>query len=216
MIKKIIFAVAIASGLLNANELQNSIDRAVVIVRDFEALPEKGIPHDVLKNAEGLAILNLIKAGVIVSGRGGVGLVVARIPGGWSAPCAIGVGGAGFGAQIGAEVTECILVLNTKEAVIAFSKAKNFTLGGNVSVAAGPVGRALEGQVTPKAAVYSYSLSQGLFAGISLEGTIIAVRKEVNNEFYKGHWSAREILSGKIPRPASAKLLYQELNKYNQ
>ena len=167
-----------------------------------------------LKNAKGLVILNIIKAGFVVSGRGGIGLVIARTGKGWSAPSAVGVGGAGFGFQIGAEVTDFVLVLNNQEAVDAFANGTNVALGVDVSMAAGPVGRTAEGGVMPVAAIYTYSRSQGLFAGVSLEGTIVGERKETNQEFYKKPYTAAEILSGSVSQPKSAEKLYAELKSY--
>jgi lipid-binding SYLF domain-containing protein len=139
--------------------------------------------------------------------------VVAKNGNEWSAPSAIGVGGAGFGFQIGGEITNFVLVLNTKNAVDAFAKGGNVTLGGDLSIAAGPIGRTAEGSVMPFAAVYTYSRSKGLFAGISLEGTVVGERKKANEDFYKKRVSAGELLSGKMPRPASASELYKELPK---
>jgi lipid-binding SYLF domain-containing protein len=103
-------------------DLQDDVDQAATIIERFQAVPEKAIPQAVLKDAKGLAIMTVIKAGFGFSGRGGKGVVVARIRNGWSGPSAIGTGGAGVGLQIGAEVTEFVMVLNTDEAVKAFSR----------------------------------------------------------------------------------------------
>ena len=137
-----------------------------------------------LKDARGLAIMTVIKAGFGISGRGGSGVVVARIKNGWSGPSAVGTGGAGFGFQIGAEVTEFVMVLNTDAAVKAFSRDANVTLGGGISAAAGLIGQHVEAAITPVAAVYTYSLSQGLFAGISVEGTVIGTRNDAHAAYY--------------------------------
>ncbi|KAJ3208840.1 hypothetical protein HDU67_006513, partial [Dinochytrium kinnereticum] len=118
------------------------------------------IPPKIIANCKGVAVLTLLKAGFVWSGRAGAGLVVARLPDGrWSAPCAIGAAGAGFGAQIGAELTDCVFILNTESAVRAFSHGGNLTLGANISVAAGPVGRQAEGAgtVANLAPIYAYS-----------------------------------------------------------
>ena len=147
-----------------AGGMQDDVDRAVTIIQAFRDMPEKSIPPEVLRNAKGVAIMTVIKAGFIVSGRGGSGVVVARTGKGWSGPSAIGTGGAGFGFQIGAEQTEFVFVLNTHEAVKAFSQGGNVQFGGNISAAAGPVGRTVETGVTPVAAVYAYSRSQGFSA----------------------------------------------------
>lgn len=92
-----------------------------------------------------IAIITILKAGFLWSGRAGAGLVVARLPDGtWSAPSAIATAGAGFGAQIGAQLTDCVFILNNEAAVKAFSHGGNVTLGGNLSVCAGPKGRSAE------------------------------------------------------------------------
>jgi SH3 domain-containing YSC84-like protein 1 len=195
-------------------DMQDDVDQAATIIERFQAVPEKAIPQAMLKEARGLAIMTVIKAGFGISGRGGSGVVVARTMNGWSGPSAIGTGGAGFGFQIGAEVTEFVIVLNTDAALKAFSRDANVTLGGDISVAAGPIGRHAEAAITPVAAVYTYSRSQGLFAGISLEGTVIGTRNDANAAYYGRPVSAGEILSGKVPPPPGAKRLLQVLAKH--
>ncbi|GAB4190061.1 MAG: lipid-binding SYLF domain-containing protein [Simkaniaceae bacterium] len=200
---------------LFGSEMQNDIDKATMIIREFKSIPERGIPAEILRNAQGLAILSVVKAGFIFSGKIGSGIVIARNPDGWSAPSAIGTGGAGWGLQIGAEVTDFVLVLNTRSAVEAFASGGSLTLGGNVSVAAGPVGRTAEAGIgVPFAAVYSYSRSQGLFVGVSLEGAVLVEREGVNRDFYGRYVSARELLSGQVLPPKSARALYKELNSF--
>jgi SH3 domain-containing YSC84-like protein 1 len=176
-------------------------------------VPEKAMPQAVLKDARGLAVMTVIKAGFGFSGRGGKGVVVARLQNGWSGPSAIGTGGVGFGLQIGAEVTEFVMILNTDAAVQAFSRDVNVTLGGDISVAAGPIGRTAEVGIAPIATVYTYSRSQGLFAGVSLEGTVIGTRNDANAEFYGRRVTPEEILSGKVPPPPGATRLVQVLTR---
>ncbi|EHK98916.1 putative SH3 domain-containing protein [Glarea lozoyensis 74030] len=132
--------------------------------------PDKVIPPNILANAKGLAILTVIKAGFLGSARYGNGVVVARLSDGtWSAPSAIGTGGAGFGGQIGFELTDFVFILNDAAAVRTFSQQGSLTLGANVSIAAGPVGRNGEaaGAASLKgvAGIFSYSKTKGLFAG---------------------------------------------------
>ena len=194
--------------------MQEDVDQAVTIIERFQEIPEQAIPASVMKNAKGLAIMTVTKGGFIFSGRGGTGIVIARTDKGWSGPSAIGTGGIGFGFQAGVQISELVILLNTPEAVNAFSKEGNVTLGGALSVAAGPVGRDAEGSLTLGAAMYTYSRSQGLFAGVSLEGTVIGTRKETNAEYYGKPVEASEILSGKVPPPAGAKKLLQVLSKY--
>ena len=194
--------------------MEADIDQAVAIIERFEAIPESGIPPAVMRDARGLAILTVTKAGFIGSVRGGTGVVVARTEKGWSGPSAIGTGGLGVGFQAGAEVAELVIILNTQEAVNAFAKGGNVTLGGALSVTAGPVGRAAEASVAVGAAMYSYSRSQGLFAGVSLEGTVIAARDRVNAAYYGEPVEPRDILAGRIQPPASAQKLLAALSKY--
>jgi lipid-binding SYLF domain-containing protein len=197
-----------------AGGMQDDVDQAVAIIKRFRGIPETSIPPGVLKDAKGLAVMTVIKAGFIFSGRGGTGVVVARTRKGWSGPSAIGTGGAGFGLQVGAQVTEFIFVLNTPEAVRAFSQEGNLQLGADISVAAGPVGRTAEAGVTPVAAIYTYSLSQGLFAGVSLEGTVIGTRNDANSSYYGRYVTPQEILSGKVKAPAGARQLQKVLAGY--
>ena len=205
---------ATATTMSSRERMQANVDQAAMIVERFEAIPERGIPPAVLRAARGLAILKVTKAGFIGSVRGGTGVVVARTESGWSGPSAIGTGGLGVGFQAGAEVAELVIVLNTPEAVDAFAKGGNVTLGGALGVAAGPVGRTAEAGVAVGAAMYTYSRSEGIFAGISLEGTIIGARDRLNAEYYGEPVLPEEILSGRIQPPAGAQKLLAVLSKY--
>jgi lipid-binding SYLF domain-containing protein len=194
--------------------MQTDVDQAAAIIERFEAIPEKGIPPAVMRAARGVAILTVTKAGFVGSARGGTGVLVARTEKGWSSPSAIGTGGLGVGFQAGVEITEFVIVLNTPAAVEAFAKQGNVTLGGNLSVAAGPVGRSAEAGVALQSAMYSYSRSQGLFAGVSLEGTGIGTRDNANAAYYGKPVTAGEILSGRVQPPAGASKLIAVLSKY--
>ena len=197
-----------------AKGLQADVDQAATIIERFQEIPERSIPRQVLRDAKGLAIITVVKAGFIVSGRGGTGLVISRVGKGWSGPSAIGTGGAGFGFQIGAEVTEFVIILNTNDAVRAFSQGGNVELGAALSAAAGPVGRTAEAGVLPTAAVYTYSRSQGLFGGVSLEGTVIGARDDTNADYYGKRVAPADILSGKVKPPAGARKLQKVLGRY--
>ena len=194
--------------------MQQDVDQATAIIQRFQEIPEKGIPPAVLKAARGVAIITVTKAGFLGSARGGTGVVLARLDKGWSGPSSIGTGGLGAGFQAGVEITEFVMILNTPAAVEAFSKQANVTLGGNLSVAAGPVGRSAEGAVGLQSAIYSYSRSQGLFAGVSLEGTVMGVKDDYNQAYYGKPVTAPEILSGKVQPPAGARNLLGILAKY--
>jgi hypothetical protein len=113
-------------------------------IKGTNELDQKLIPQNVLKQAAGVAIITMVKAGCLWSGRAGSGIVVSRLDDGtWSAPSAIMAVGCGFGAQLGAQITDVVFILNNRKAVQAFSTG-NFTIGGNISVAAGPTGRSTE------------------------------------------------------------------------
>jgi lipid-binding SYLF domain-containing protein len=209
----ILFSLAVTTAAAHA-AMQDDVDRAVAIIERFEEIPEKAIPPRVLRDAKGLAILTMTKAGFILSGRGGSGVILARTEHGWSAPSAIGTGGIGVGFQAGVQVSEYVIILNTQEAVNAFSQGSNVTLGANLSAAVGPVGRSAEAGAAPRAAIYTYSRSQGIFAGVSLEGTVIATRYQANEEYYEKPVYVEDILTGKIAPPAGAKKLVEVLSKY--
>jgi lipid-binding SYLF domain-containing protein len=192
---------------------QEVVNESAAILREFRRMPEKGIPPAVMRDAKGLAILKVIKVGVGLSGKGGQGVVIARTGRGWSGPSFIGTGGAGWGPQIGAQVTDFVFVLNTNRAVRAFSRDGNVTLGADVSAAAGPVGRDLQAGITPTAAIYAYSRSKGLFAGASIEGAVIATQKTANARYYGRPVRAINILSGRVAPPAKAAPLRAALGR---
>jgi hypothetical protein len=142
---------------------------------------------------------------------------VARLSdGSWSAPSAIGTGGAGFGGQIGFELTDFVFILNDAAAVRTFSQQGSITLGGNVSIAAGPVGRNAEaaGAASLKgvAGIFSYSKTKGLFAGVSLEGSAIIERRDANEKLYGQRFTAKQLLEGAVRPPPAAGPLMSILN----
>lgn len=125
-------------------------------------------------------------------------------------------GGMGVGGQVGAELTDFIMVLNTTSAVKTFMDHGSITLGGNVSVAAGPIGRNAEASGTASlknvSAVYSYSKTRGLFAGVSLEGSVILERFDANKKLYGHKVKTRDLLNGAVPPPPAAEPLYRALD----
>ena len=206
--------IALCLSLISANATeQDIVNRSAVTLREFRHMPEKGLPARVLKHARGLAIISVAKGAFIFSGKAGKGVVIARTGHGWSGPSFIGTGGAGWGLQFGGEITDFVFVLNNDAAVRAFSRGGNVTLGADASVAAGPVGRAAEANIAPRAAIYSYSRSKGLFAGVSLEGAVIATRKGANDRYYGHPVTAQEILQGRTKPPAGSSNLRASLNR---
>src|SRR3954469_25847606 len=206
-----LLAICLLPFAADAATEQEIVNQSASILRQFKRMPERGIPRTVMRNAKGLAILTVVKIGFGLSGKGGQGVVVARTGNGWSGPSFIGTGGAGWGPQIGAQITEFVIVLNTNRAVRAFAHDGNFTLGADASAAAGPVGREAAAAITPTAAIYTYSRAQGLFAGVSLEGTIITTQKTANHRYYGRPVSAAEILGGSVMPPPRASVLRSAL-----
>ncbi|HWC60932.1 MAG TPA: lipid-binding SYLF domain-containing protein [Verrucomicrobiae bacterium] len=203
-------ALGLAPAVMQADE-QGQVDQAATTMRQFEMMPEKGIPKDIMRHAKGFAILTIAKGGFVFSGKVGEGVVVARTKDGWSGPSFIRTGGAGFGPQIGGEVTQLVLVLNTQKAIDAFAHGGNVQLGADLSVAAGPVGRTAEGDVMPVAAVYAYSRSKGLFAGASIEGTVLLTNKDGNERYYGRPVTAMAILHDRVPAPRGSGALRKTL-----
>ncbi|WEW58191.1 hypothetical protein PRK78_003659 [Emydomyces testavorans] len=178
--------------------------------------PDKIIPPQILANAKGLAVITVLKAGFIGSGRFGSGVVVARLADGtWSAPSAIATAGAGLGGQIGFELTDFVFILNDYSAVRTFSQAGTLTLGGNVSIAAGPIGRNAEaaGAASTKgvAGIFSYSKTKGLFAGVSLEGSVLVERRDANAKLYNARVTASQLLGGAVRPPPGTEPLMRVL-----
>ncbi|KAK6147554.1 hypothetical protein DH2020_018466 [Rehmannia glutinosa] len=179
--------------------------------------PEKSIPAAVLKGARGLAILTVAKAGVLVSYKVGTGLVVARrSDGSWSAPSAILSFGLGWGAQVGGELMDFIIVLHDANAVKTFCSRMHFSLGAGCSAAAGPIGRVVEADLRAgekgSGMCYTYSCSKGAFVGVSLEGNVVATRMDTNLRFYGDPYlTTADILLGTVDRPKAAEPLYVAL-----
>ncbi|KAF9524065.1 hypothetical protein CPB83DRAFT_898211 [Crepidotus variabilis] len=187
--------------------------KAAKIFRSFVDENNNGldglIPREVLANAKGFAIITVLKAGVLVSARGGSGVVIVKLDtGAWSAPSAIGIAGLGFGGQFGAEMTDIVIVLNSRAAINAFMAAGSLTLGGSMGLAIGPTGRnsQLSGAVNSSgaAAMYSYSRSRGLFGGVSIEGSVIIERQDTNKAAYGSPVTVRMLLNGTVKSPAWA------------
>jgi lipid-binding SYLF domain-containing protein len=193
-----------------AYTIQNFTSKGVVSDKD------KQIPQKLLGKAKGLVFLHTLKAGFVWAAQIGSGCIICRLDdGSWSAPCAIASVGMGIGGQIGAEATNHVLVLTTAAAVKTFTGKGQFTLGAEIGVALGPVGRNAVAQVgigrKGLAPILSYSHSKGLFAGVSVEGAVIAVRPDVNKNFYginlKPRYS-RFLLTPRAPQTSLAFLMH--------
>ncbi|PQQ08943.1 uncharacterized protein Pyn_16008 [Prunus yedoensis var. nudiflora] len=201
--------------------MEHEIYKASNTLRSYSQVarlnPERSIPLAVLRGAKGLAILTVAKAGVLLSYKLGTGLVIARrSDGSWSAPSSIFSVGLGWGAQIGGELMDFIIVLHDLKAVKTFCSRMHFSLGAGCSVAAGPIGRVLEADMRAgdrgSGMCYTYSCSKGAFVGVSLEGNIVATRMDTNLQFYGDPYlTTSDILLGTVDRPKAAEPLYTAL-----
>ncbi|KAK7533383.1 hypothetical protein IWX49DRAFT_511642 [Phyllosticta citricarpa] len=164
----------------------------------------KKIPADVIRNAKGLAIFTTMRSGLWISGAGGSGILVGRMEdGNWSPPSGIMLHTAGLGFLVGVDIYDCVVVINTQQALEAFAKVR-CTLGGEVSAVAGPlgVGGIVETEVHKRQApVFNYMKSRGLYAGVQIDGTVVIERTDENEKFYGERLGLADILAGKVQHP---------------
>lgn len=194
--------------------------KAAQVFTEVMNIPDQAIPQKLLDKAEAIAVFpSVIKAGFIVGGRGGRGAISRRVKGGWGAPAFFNLGGGSFGLQIGASSTDFVLLFMNEEALGGLLKDK-FELGGEGSVAAGPVGRSASAttDVLLQAGIISYSRSRGLFAGLELKGTVISPDNDDNLAVYAK--KAGEVLSPTqkwtMPKmPAGVRIFPKTLARYS-
>lgn len=200
---------------LGEQSVYQRVDSALRVLGELNDTPENGIPHDLISNCAGIAIFpDVIKGGFILGANYGRGVLVARDQktNKWKGPTFLTIGGGSFGWQIGVEAVDFVMVIMNERGIRAFL-SNNLTLGADLSVAAGPIGRRLEAATdgTLKAEVYSYSRAKGFFAGVSLQGVYIYNDYDANQAFYLHPYLPSEILYGdvaKIPDEAQRLLAY--------
>ncbi|HEX4592541.1 MAG TPA: lipid-binding SYLF domain-containing protein [Gemmataceae bacterium] len=217
-VASIVFAGTASAHHSPARTIRASSD----VLETIQSIPEKSIPPALLADAQGIAIIpNVIKGGFVVGGRVGHGLVLSRnADGSWGGPAFVAIGGASIGLQAGVQSTDVILVFKSRTSLERVLRGKGkLTLGADVAVAAGPVGRQAEAGTDGmlKAEIYSYSRSRGLFAGVSLEGAAILYDGEANQEYAQNPRpeviAAAERLKGQVatggrmPAPAPPAIL---------
>ena len=175
---KLIAAVALGAGLLSAAEVQDRLEAAADSLKEVMDTPDKSIPQDLLNRAQCIVIVPGLKKGAfIVGAKYGKGFVSCRREGGvgWSAPGSIRVEGGSFGFQIGGSETDAFMLVMNQKGMDRLLSTK-FTLGGDASVAAGPVGRSTQAETDAAltAEILTWSRQRGLFAGVSLSGATLA------------------------------------------
>ncbi len=189
-------AIILFTSATIQDKQSEKVHDANAVIRDFGGMKEK-IPHQLVEQTQGIIIIpKLINAGLVVGGKRGKGVaMVKRSDGSWSDPVFVTLTGGSFGFQAGVQSIDLVLIFKDRETLTNIGKG-SFTLGGDLSVAAGPLGRNSTANTDYKleAEVYSYSRSRGLFAGISLNGASISVDKDSNKAFYSNDSDARGIL----------------------
>src|SRR5690606_35594629 len=177
--------------------------RAGEVLDEIMQMPEQAVPSRLLADAHAIAVIpDVVKAGLVVGGRHGRGLVSVRTPEGtWSNPSFIALTGGSIGFQAGVQSTDVVLVFRTQRGVDSIVHGK-FTLGADASVAAGPVGRNANASTDAqlRAEIYSYSRSRGLFAGVALDGAVLSIDDDANQDVYGSPTTARMVLEGRVQR----------------
>jgi lipid-binding SYLF domain-containing protein len=219
---KRILAIWAAAGLVSATafamnreaKVKDRLDASEDTLTDMMHASDRGIPHNLLVQARCVIIVpGMKKAGFIVGAKYGRGFAACRNTAGWTAPAAVRVEGGSFGLQIGAAETD-ILLLVMNDRGMKHLLSDKFTVGGDASAAAGPLGRESTAQTDAlmHAEMLSYSRSRGLFAGISLEGATLRPDGETNRELYSRDATNREILAGEFKVPAAARKFERALS----
>ncbi len=195
---------------------QALVEKARLTVESFARQSDMGDMRRKLARARGVFVVpQMLKAGFIIGGEGGSGVLLARNPesGEWSAPSFFTMGAGSIGLQIGAEASEVVLVIMTSRGLNAILR-NEFKLGADASIAVGPIGKGVEAGTSAtdlEADVFSYSRSQGLFGGVSLEGAVIKARHSWNQSYYGRAVTPREIVLGNAVSAGGAEALRRAL-----
>lgn len=195
------------------------VDESGKVLAEIQQMPDQSIPEDLMRKASAIAVFpSTISGGFVIGGKYGQGIIMVRSEGDgkWSAPAIFTMVGGSFGWQIGGQATDIVLLVMNRRSVDGILQGK-FKLGADASVAAGPVGRDAEAStdVQLKGGILAYSRSRGLFAGIKLEGAVLAEHLDGDKDLYGKSLSAREILlESKAAMPKSADRILKVLNKY--
>lgn len=209
-----------AATMLLAETAQQRLQDAAAVFNEIMSTPDKGIPEDLLTKAQCVVIIPGMKGAALgIGGKYGRGYAECRNPSGngWGAPAAVRVEGGSFGFQLGGSSTDVVMLVMNQRGMENLLKSK-FTLGGNASVAAGPVGRtaAADTDARLSAEILTYSRSKGLFAGVSLQGATLRNDDEGNQELYGKPLTPKDILMGNVTPPPDAHPLIAALDRYSR
>lgn len=207
--------IAGASALLPAQEEtpDKRLKNSAATFHEIMAAPDRAIPRNLLERAQCIVIVpGMKKAAFLVGGEYGRGFAACRVPGSWSAPAPVRLTGGSFGAQLGADSADIILLLMNQRGLERLFSDK-FSIGADLAAAAGPVGRDAKADtdILLKAEILSWSRARGAFAGVSLNGTVVEADRAEATRLYGRPWNTREIIRGGIAMPDAAKILGDEL-----
>ena len=196
------FLCSWAGGIHAVSTPEQKLYEALTVLKEVQSIPDKGIPKELFQRCRGVAIFpSVYKGGFIVGASYGKGVLFAKDPGSntWYGPVFLTIGAGSFGWQFGVKSTDLILVIMNERGLDPFFR-NSVTLGGEIGVSAGPVGREVEAStdISLKSEIYSYSRSKGFFAGLSLEGAYVGHDYRANEIFWKGPYTPREILTGRV------------------
>ena len=196
-------SLPLAQAPVSSDEVKRLRD-ATTVFGEIMAAEDKAIPRAILGKAQGIAIFpDTVKAGFIVGGMRGRGVLSARSESGWSAPAFLTLTGGSFGLQIGGQAADVILVINDRRGLENLVR-NQFKIGADASVAAGPVGRDAQAatDIQLRAQILSYSRARGLFAGVTISGSTVRNDRDANERFYGRRLEAKDILfAGAAGRP---------------
>ena len=205
--------IVFASATKDGSDETEKLHCAANVLKEFGKMKES-IPHNLIDEYQGIIIIpNLINAGFVVGGKRGKGIAMVKMEDGkWSDPVFITLTGGSFGLQIGVQSVDLVLVFRHK-GVLTKVKNGDFTIGGDISAAAGPVGRSTSANTDYKleAEVYSYSRSRGLFAGISINGSDLAIDKKANAAYYGGEVTSQELFDTSKSNTEAVKMVKETL-----
>jgi lipid-binding SYLF domain-containing protein len=182
-------------------------------LREIMATPDKAIPRDLMRRAKCVVVVpNMKKAAFVVGGEYGRGFAACRSDAGWSGPAAVRLAGGSFGLQLGAQSADIVLLV-MNERGLSHMLSDKFKIGVDAAAAAGPVGRDAKADtdILMNAEVLSWSRTRGLFAGVSLEGTVVEHDNGENSKLYGSAVTDRQILTGQVAPPDAARIFTEGL-----
>lgn len=209
--------VLLLAGFAFADTPAERIEKSAQVLRQIMATPDKGIPNEVFDKAKCVAVVpHMLKGGFVFGAKHGKGVAICRTPSGWSAPEFFTIGGGSWGAQIGIEGVDLVMMIMNQQGMDQLLKSR-FQVGGSASASAGPVGRHASAGVDWKmnSPILTYSRSKGVFAGVDLEGAVIEPDEDSMREVYGQAVPASQVLTGQVKVPKDAQTFIAAVTQAN-